>query len=48
MKVSVNSELTADPGFMGVAPGRGVITCPPVSVCQKVSAILHLPWPTRL
>ena len=22
----------ADPGFVGVHPGRGVITCPPVSV----------------
>lgn len=35
--------LTADPGFIGVAPGSGVITWPPVSVCQKVSDMLHLP-----
>jgi len=40
--------LTAEPGFIGVAPGSGVITWPPVSVCQNVSAMLHLPWPTRL
>ena len=26
----------ADPGFVGVHPGSGVITCPPVSVCKLV------------
>uniref|UniRef100_A0A1B0B577 Uncharacterized protein n=1 Tax=Glossina palpalis gambiensis TaxID=67801 RepID=A0A1B0B577_9MUSC len=35
----------AEPGFMGVAPGKGVITWPPVSVCQKVSTIEHLSLP---
>lgn len=42
------SKLTADPGFIGVAPGNGVITCPPVSVCQKVSTIEHFSLPTTL
>ena len=28
-----------EPGTSGVAPGSGVITWPPVSVCQKVSTI---------
>ena len=28
-----------EPGTIGVAPGNGEIMCPPVSVCQKVSAI---------
>lgn len=41
-------KLTAEPGFMGVAPGSGVITWPPVSVCQNVSTIEHLPLPTTL
>lgn len=41
-------KLTAEPGFIGVAPGRGVITWPPVSVCQNVSDILHLALPMRL
>ena len=45
---NIKGNLTADPGFIGVAPGRGVMTCPPVSVCQNVSAILHFPCPTRL
>eukprot|EP01110_Echinostelium_bisporum_P002645 TRINITY_DN16484_c0_g1_i1.p4 TRINITY_DN16484_c0_g1~~TRINITY_DN16484_c0_g1_i1.p4 ORF type:complete len:65 (+),score=1.36 TRINITY_DN16484_c0_g1_i1:242-436(+) len=26
--------FVADPGFALVTPGRGVIICPPVSVCQ--------------
>lgn len=34
-------KLTAEPGFMGVAPGSGVRTWPPVSVCQKVSTMEH-------
>lgn len=41
-------KLTADPGFIGVQPGKGVITCPPVSVCQKVSAIEHCSFPISL
>ncbi|MNU92803.1 hypothetical protein D3C71_827290 [compost metagenome] len=28
-----------EPGTSGVAPGSGVMTWPPVSVCQKVSTI---------
>ena len=34
------------PGLVGVAPGRGVIMCPPVSVCHHVSTIGHLFPPT--
>ena len=34
-----------DPGTSGVAPGNGVIMCPPVSVCQKVSTIGQRPPP---
>ena len=40
--------LVADPGFVGVAPGRGVINIPPVSVCHQVSTIGHFPFPTTL
>src|SRR5262245_54034259 len=29
----------AEPGFVGVAPGNGVIKIPPVSVCHQVSTI---------
>src|SRR5262245_22365677 len=29
----------AEPGFVGVAPGSGVIKIPPVSVCHHVSTI---------
>ena len=36
----------AQPGLIGVAPGSGEITCPPVSVCQYVSTIAHLLLPT--
>ena len=28
-----------EPGTVGVAPGSGVIMCPPVSVCHQVSTI---------
>jgi len=28
-----------EPGTVGVAPGSGVMTWPPVSVCQKVSTM---------
>src|SRR3954470_19336882 len=37
----------AVPGFVGVAPGSGVIMCPPVSVCHHVSTIGQRPPPTR-
>jgi hypothetical protein len=39
---------TADPGFIGVHPGNGVNTCPPVSVCQKVSTMEHFSCPITL
>src|SRR5882724_9353040 len=29
----------AEPGLVGVAPGKGVINIPPVSVCHQVSII---------
>ena len=32
-------------GFKGVAPGKGVIICPPVSVCHQVSTIAHFEFP---
>ena len=35
-----------EPGTIGVAPGSGVMTWPPVSVCQKVSTIGQRPPPT--
>ena len=31
----------ADPGFVGVEPGKGEISIPPVSVCHQVSTIGH-------
>jgi len=30
-----SSSLTAEPGFRGVAAGRGVITCPPWATYKK-------------
>ena len=36
----------AQAGLIGVAPGSGLIICPPVSVCQYVSTIAHLELPT--
>src|SRR5660398_299732 len=30
---------------MGNAPGSGVMSIPPVSVCHQVSTMGHLPWP---
>lgn len=36
----------ADPGFVGIAPGNGVMTMLPVSVCQKVSTMAHWRRPT--
>ena len=38
--------LVAEPGFVSVAPGRGVKRCPPVSVCHHVSTIGQFPLPT--
>lgn len=43
---SVDRGLTAEPGFMGVQPGRGVRTWPPVSVCQNVSTTEQRSPPT--
>ena len=37
-----------EPGIKGVTPGNGVITCPPVSVCQNVSTIGQDSLPTSL
>src|ERR1700754_4364697 len=37
-----------DPGLVGVAPGNGVIMCPPVSVCHQVSTIGQRPPPMTL
>ena len=36
----------AEPGLSGVAPGRGVIMMPPVSVCHQVSTTGQRPSPT--
>ena len=38
----------AEPGFSLRAPGSGVITWPPVSVCHHVSTIGQRPSPTTL
>ncbi len=38
----------AEPGFNGVAPGKGVIRIPPVSVCHQVSTMGQRPPPTTL
>src|SRR2546427_1740737 len=35
-----------EPGTRSVAPGSGVIMCPPVSVCQNVSTMGQRPPPT--
>ena len=35
----------ADPGLVGVAPGRGLIITPPVSVCHQVSTMGQRPPP---
>ena len=40
------SGFVADPGFIGVAPGKGAIRMPPVSVCHQVSATGQRPSPT--
>src|SRR5437868_9736432 len=43
------SGFVADPGFVGVAPGRGEIMMPPVSVCHHVSTMGQRSFPiTRL
>ena len=36
----------AEPGLAAMAPGSGVIMCPPVSVCHHVSTIGQRPPPT--
>ena len=55
MSLPVSSTIAAmmpgsgsvhEPGTSGVAPGSGVITWPPVSVCQKVSTIGQRSPPT--
>src|ERR1041384_7410680 len=38
----------AEPGFVGIAPGRGVIIMAPVSVCHHVSTIGQRPAPMIL
>src|SRR5215468_2001997 len=35
----------AEPGLVGIAPGRGLISIIPVSVCHHVSTIGHRPRP---
>lgn len=47
-KTSTVRYHTAEPGFMGVQPGNGVITWPPVSVCQNVSTIEQFSAPIIL
>src|SRR5262252_1814366 len=37
--------FVAEPGFVAIAPGIGVIMIAPVSVCHHVSTIGHLSWP---
>src|SRR5712671_5166559 len=37
--------LVPEPGFVGVAPGKGVIMIAPVSVCHHVSTIGHFSLP---
>src|SRR5215208_7214572 len=37
--------LVAEPGFVGVAPGSGVIMIAPVSVCHHVSTMGQRPLP---
>src|SRR3954470_20613166 len=39
------SGNVAEPGLVGVAPGRGDIMIMPVSVCHQVSTIGHVLWP---
>ena len=36
----------AEPGLVGVAPGKGEIMTPPVSVCHQVSTMGHFDFPT--
>ena len=39
-------KVALKPGLVVVAPGSGVIRCPPVSVCHHVSTIGQRPSPT--
>ena len=41
-----NSGFVAEPGFVDVIPGRGLIRIPPVSVYHHVSTISHFLLPT--
>jgi hypothetical protein len=47
-RLTPNIGRVAEPGFSAVAPGRGVIIAPPVSVCHQVSTIGQRPSPTTL
>jgi hypothetical protein len=38
--------LVAEPGFVVMAPGSGVMRIPPVSVCHQVSTIGSFSFPT--
>src|SRR5258706_8094592 len=38
--------IVAEPGLVGIAPGRGVMMIDPVSVCQYVSTTAHSFLPT--
>src|SRR5690349_3912086 len=42
------SGRVAEPGTVGVAPGRGEIMMAPVSVCHQVSTTGHRPPPMTL
>ena len=40
--------FVAEPGFVGVTPGSGEMSIPPVSVCHQVSTMPHRFSPTIL
>jgi len=40
--LNAKKGTVADPGLSVIAPGRGVIRCPPLSVYHQVSEIGHL------
>src|ERR1044072_4521327 len=44
--VMPGNGIVAEPGFVTVTPGSGVIMIEPVSVCHHVSTTGHLPLPT--
>ena len=39
--------FVAEPGFKQVAPGKGVIKCPPVSVCHQL-LVMNRSWPGQM